>query len=134
MYALRNKETGKIVDPRVDSSFPICPADLGYETWDESLSANQETDLIDGFEVVNLASDSSVIEISMDGVWAGSGRLIDGRIEDCSAQFCDDNDESLEVYDLIENAIKFGKATQFNVEFSDGLQHTISWAIVEPAR
>lgn len=69
----------------------------------------------------------TVIEISMDGVWAGSGKLIDGRIEDCSAQFCDDNDESLEVYDLIENAIEVGKATQFDVEFSDGSQHTISW-------
>lgn len=50
--------------------------------------------------------DHTVISISMDGIWAGSGKLINGRIEDCGAQFCDDNDESLSVYDMIEEAIK----------------------------
>ena len=78
------------------------------------------------------SNEFTVISISMDGVWAGSGKLVDGQIKDCSAQFCDDNDESLEVYELIEDAIESGKDS-IKVEFSDDTTRRIDWTIVEPS-
>jgi hypothetical protein len=79
------------------------------------------------------SNEFTVIEISMDGVWAGSGKLVDGRIEDCGAQFCDDSDESLEVYDAIEAAIELGK-TKVKAAFrGDRKQHEITWTITEPS-
>ena len=77
------------------------------------------------------SNELTVIEISIDGVWAGSGKLVDGRIEDCGAQFCDDNDESLDVYEAIEEAIQEGKSS-VKIEFSDETTRTIAWTIVEP--
>lgn len=69
------------------------------------------------------------ISINCDGSWAGSGKLRDGVIEDCSAQFCDDADESLAVYDEIEAAIAAGKS-RIKVEL-DGETKVIDWAIQE---
>lgn len=69
------------------------------------------------------------ISISMDGTWAGSGRLVNGRIEDCGAQFCDDNDASLEIYDDIETAIGNGRDS-VNVTI-DGESHEITWSLVD---
>jgi hypothetical protein len=77
------------------------------------------------------ATDHTAISISMDGIWAGSGKLRDGQIEDCGAQFCDDNDESLEVYEMIEDAIENGE-DEVRVTL-DGEDHTITWTIVEPS-
>ena len=75
----------------------------------------------------------TTISISVDNVWAGSGKLTNGIIEDCGAQFCDDNDESLNVYDLIEEAIAEGKDS-LKVELSDRDEAVvITWSIIEPA-
>jgi hypothetical protein len=75
----------------------------------------------------------SVIEIYVDQVWAGSGKLVrrndECRIEDCGAQFCDDNDESIKVYDLIEEAIEAGKKS-ITVEL-DGESQKITWTVTE---
>ena len=73
----------------------------------------------------------SNITISMDGTWAGDGKLCprSGQIEDCSAQFCDDNKKSLAVYDAIEKAIAAGKS-RIKVEL-DGETKVIDWSIVE---
>jgi len=73
-------------------------------------------------------NNSQVISISMDQVWAGSGKLIDGRIEDCGAQFCDDTDESELVYELIEEAIEAGKDS-VKVAFDDGVTRVIAWTL-----
>jgi hypothetical protein len=72
-----------------------------------------------------------VITISMNGTWAGDGRLCDGRIEDCSAQFCDDADESLAVYDAIEEAIAFGD-WRIKIDI-DGETKLIEWTITKAA-
>jgi hypothetical protein len=76
-------------------------------------------------------TDHTVISISMDGVWAGSGKLRDGIIEDCGAQFCDDNDESLLIYDKIEQAIAADR-NELTVTI-DGESHRLTWSIVAPA-
>jgi len=75
----------------------------------------------------------SNITISMDGTWAGDGKLCpcSGRIEDCSAQFCDDADESLAVYDEIESAID-GPTGRVRVAI-DGETKLIEWTITEAA-
>ncbi len=74
------------------------------------------------------------IMIFVDQVWAGSGKLrgtvnVDDGVEivDCGAQFCDDTDESLSVYELIEDAIDSGESS-IKVEL-DGETKTISWTI-----
>jgi hypothetical protein len=51
------------------------------------------------------------------------------RIEDCGAQFCDDNDASLKVYDSIEEAIEAGKES-ITVEL-DGESKKITWTVTE---
>ena len=71
---------------------------------------------------------SQIISISMDQVWAGSGKLINGRIEDCGAQFCDDSDESESVYEIIEEAIEAGKSS-VKVAFDDGVTRVIAWSL-----
>jgi hypothetical protein len=73
----------------------------------------------------------SNITISVDGTWAGDGKLCpcSGRIEDCSAQFCDDADESLAVYDVIEQAID-GLTGSVMVDV-DGEAKKIEWTITE---
>jgi hypothetical protein len=73
----------------------------------------------------------SNITISMDGTWAGDGKLRDGVIEDCSAQFCDDADESLAVYDEIEAAIG-GPTGRVRLTI-DGETKLIEWTITEAA-
>lgn len=83
-----------------------------------------------------MTSDYTSISIFMDGVFSGSGRLEgnaeDGHsIKDCGAQFCDDADESIDVYDDIEEAINLGESS-VKVTFSDGTTHSITWSIVEP--
>ncbi len=75
------------------------------------------------------ADDFATISIAMDGVWAGSGKLRDGTIQDCGAQFCDDNDASLSVYPLIEAAIAAGLDDL--VTMIDGTQRRLTWTIVE---
>lgn len=68
------------------------------------------------------------IAIYMDDVWAGTGQITaDGVIENCSAQFCDDNDESIEVYDKIEEAIRTGEK-RLTVTL-DGEEHKLEWTI-----
>jgi hypothetical protein len=72
-------------------------------------------------------STNQKIDISMDQVWAGSGIVREGRIENCSAQFCIVNDISLSLYEDIESAIANGK-TSIKVEV-DGEAKTIAWRI-----
>lgn len=67
----------------------------------------------------------TVISIAVDGVWAGSGNLREGIIENCGAQFCDDADESENVYVRIEAAIELGKDS---IEFNG---QKITWSIVD---
>ena len=73
----------------------------------------------------------SNITISMNGTWAGDGKLRDGIIEDCGAQFCDDSDESLAVYDAIEEAIAFGDS-RIKIDI-DGETKLIKWTITDAA-
>jgi hypothetical protein len=73
----------------------------------------------------------SNIAISVNGTWAGDGKLRDGVIEDCSAQFCDDAEESLAVYDAIEEAIAFGDS-RIKIDI-DGETNLIKWTITEAA-
>jgi hypothetical protein len=75
----------------------------------------------------------TTISISVDNVWAGSGKLTDGVISDCGAQFGDDQDESENVYELIEEAIEEGKDS-LKVELSDRNEAVlITWTITEPS-
>lgn len=79
------------------------------------------------------ASDYTVISISVDHVWAGSGRLVDGMIVDCGAQFCADPDESENVYELIEEAIENGNSS-LKVELSDRDRAVLlTWTLVTPS-
>ena len=71
------------------------------------------------------------ISISVNGAWAGSGKLVNGRITDCGAQFCEDADESEEVYGLIEAAIDECRDS-LSVDTDDG-QLSITWSIVTPS-
>ena len=67
----------------------------------------------------------SIITISLNGTWAGIGTLTDGIVTDCAAQFCDDNDRSLAVYDEIEEAIESGKQSITVAGIG-----TVSWEII----
>jgi hypothetical protein len=69
------------------------------------------------------------ISIYQDGVWAGTGDFLNDSIQNCAAQFCDDNDESMDVYEAIEEAINLGES-QVKVEFADGSKHTYTWDLV----
>jgi hypothetical protein len=74
----------------------------------------------------------SHISISVDGAFAGDGKLIEGIICDCGAQFCEGNAESDDVYELIEEAIEEGKDS-LKVETSEresAIQ--ITWTITPP--
>ena len=83
--------------------------------------------------MMSKTTEYTVISISQDGVWAGSGKLTDGVISDCGAQFGADQDESENVYELIEEAIKEGKDS-IRIELSDADDAVvISWSIVDPS-
>ena len=70
------------------------------------------------------------ISISVDGIWAGSGKLENGQIVDCGAQFCNDTDESEEIYEMIEVAIANGKSSVTVEHSDDDANHKITWSIV----
>lgn len=74
----------------------------------------------------------TTITILVDGVVAGYGRLVDGHIADCGAVFANDQDESENVYELIEEAIGEGKDS-LKVELSNlDSAVRITWDIVAP--
>jgi len=75
------------------------------------------------------ATEYTTISISQENVWAGSGILTDGKISNCGAQFGSDQDESENVYELIEEAIEDGH-DGINVELADGSTVEITWSIV----
>ena len=76
------------------------------------------------------ATEFTTISISVDGIWAGSGKLTDGVISDCGAQFGADQDESENVYEMIEEAIMEGKDS-IRVELSDRDDAVeLTWSIV----
>lgn len=63
------------------------------------------------------------ISLNVDNIWAGSGKLrtwSDESVEiiDCGAIFAGNQDESENVYELIQDAIKEGKDS-LKVELSD---------------
>lgn len=69
------------------------------------------------------------ISISVDGVWSGSGRVVDdSRIVDCGAVFAGGQDESDDVYEAIEEAISEGRDSQ-RIEHADGTTHVYTWSI-----
>jgi hypothetical protein len=79
-----------------------------------------------------MTTEFTTISISVDNVWAGSGKLNDGVIIDCGAQFGDDQDESENVYEMIEEAISEGKDC-LKVELSDRDSAVlITWTITPP--
>ena len=47
----------------------------------------------------------TIITISVNGIWAGSGNLVEGRITGCGCVFGNSQDESEVIYELIEDAI-----------------------------
>ena len=84
------------------------------------------------YERLKIMASYSAIEIQVDGVWAGSGKMDGGYIRDCSAQFCVDADESEEVYEMIEDAITEGRE-RVKVELSgQDKPVVITWAIIPP--
>jgi hypothetical protein len=66
------------------------------------------------------------ISIYQDGIFAGCGDYANETIQNCAAQFCDDNDESMDVYEAIEEAINLG-GSKVKIEFADGSKHTYTW-------
>jgi hypothetical protein len=78
----------------------------------------------------------SPISISVDNVYAGNGKLrtwSDDSVEivDCGAVFAGDQDESENVYELIQEAIEEGKDS-LKVELSDRDEAVlITWTIAE---
>ena len=71
---------------------------------------------------------TTTISIYQDDVWVGSGRLIAGTISDCGAMFGAVQDESDNVYELIEEAIEGGD-DGIDVDLSDGRTVAITWSI-----
>jgi len=69
------------------------------------------------------------ISIYQDGIFAGCGDYANETIQNCAAQFCDDNDESMDVYAAIEQAINLGES-KLKIEFADGSKHTYTWDLV----
>lgn len=108
---------------------------IAHEVWYAHQYDGIVGDAVERWQGAQLETDKmtttnyTTISISLDGIWAGSGKLVDGRIEDCGAQFCDDNDASLAVYDLIESAIAAGR-NSLTTEI-DGERKTLTWSIVE---
>ncbi len=68
---------------------------------------------------------SQRISISLDDIWVGYGKLTNGYISDCGIVWCDDENESESIYQLIETSIAEG-ISAFGVEI-DGKVHKISW-------
>lgn len=104
MYVLRNKETGVIVDPRIDETFAIDPADLGYETWDDVFSQIQETDVVDGFEIVDYeVPDDSILFVGKNYKIADYNGmyLLIGPVQD---YLFDSFDELVEAHSACEEA------------------------------
>jgi hypothetical protein len=77
----------------------------------------------------NTTAAASQISISVDGIWAGSGKLDGGQIVDCGAQFCRDADESEDIYEMIENAISGGRESVSVKHSDDDYVHHITWSI-----
>jgi len=65
------------------------------------------------------------ISINENGVWAGTGKLRDGVIEDCPAILGDDQDMAEQAYEAIEDAIAAGETS---VTMGD---YTWTWSIEE---
>jgi len=84
----------------------------------------------------NATFTESPISISVDNVWAGSGKVrtwSDESVEifDCGVMFVDDQDETENVYELIQEAIEEGKDS-LKVELSDRDSAVlIAWMIHE---
>lgn len=119
-----SKEQSETLTGRID-------AVLGWKNLgtDGDLSDN-DREVIRGLRRIAEHLDSQKqISISMDGVWAGSGVLRNGTIENCGAQFCDDNDESLAAYDRIEEAIAKGR--DHVVCSLAGEPRKLTWSIVD---
>lgn len=115
------------------------PVSFGYPTEQQAIEVAEliETSegnatIPDGVDVsASIKPSYTVIEICVDGVWAGSGKLrgdVDNghQIVDCGAQFSDDQDASEKVYEAIEDAIDEGD-DQITV---DGKR--ITWTITVP--
>lgn len=77
----------------------------------------------------NATTTTAQISISVDEIWAGSGRLENGQIVDCAAQFCSDADESEEIYEMIEQAIAEGKESVTVEHSADDKSRRITWSI-----
>jgi len=75
---------------------------------------------------IRVVESVDTIVISVDGKWFGSGKMVNGRIEDCAANFCDDSDESEAIYRLIEEKIE-KRADQMTVDI-DGVDRLIEWS------
>ncbi|MFW6024035.1 MAG: hypothetical protein ACOC8P_00260 [Dichotomicrobium sp.] len=65
------------------------------------------------------------ISIEENGVWAGTGQLVDGSIQNCPAILGDDQDMAERAYEAIEQAIARG---EHNVTIDD---YTWTWEIIE---
>jgi len=69
------------------------------------------------------------ISISVNGVWAGDGKIVDGEIRDCAAQLGGDQDETEVLYSLIEDAIEGGRGDELSTRRDGGEEIKISWSI-----
>ncbi len=70
MLVLQNKETGALVDPRSED-FALSPNDVlpGCDSWDNALAQHSETDIVDGFAVVEGTWVDADDEFNADGFW-----------------------------------------------------------------
>lgn len=67
MFVLQNKETGEVINPRIDD-FSLSPSDIieGAESWDDVFEADLEVDVVEGFLVIDAAEAESVD----NAIWA----------------------------------------------------------------
>ena len=67
------------------------------------------------------------IVINVGGIWAGTGKLIGGRIEECGAVFSEDPDSSDRCYEAIDAALSEG-ATAGKFKTDEG--ELVEWYVV----
>jgi hypothetical protein len=72
---------------------------------------------------------SGEIAISLDCTLLVTCQIIDGRIVDRCTRFCDNQSESLAIYDAIEEAIGYGKNSTNALLPSTRQMVGISWVI-----
>lgn len=131
--AIRNHDAG---EPPIAKQWDFSsPDDAYYVAFYEDSEDDDGTPIDVIWKRSEATTTYKTISIFMNGVFSGSGRLIDSKedgyeIKDCGAQFCDDAAASEDVYGDIEEAINLGQ--KGIVVTLDGVKRSIVWSVVEP--